>query len=69
MTGTLESFTVIRVGMPGAPYVVAVVRTDAGLTTARLDVDVDRLPAIGTALRDVSGAGIPTYAVAEEVPA
>ncbi|MEV6013090.1 OB-fold domain-containing protein [Streptomyces sp. NPDC051976] len=38
---TLESYTVIRVGVPDAPYVVGVIRDGARLITARLDAPAD----------------------------
>jgi hypothetical protein len=48
---TLESSVVIRVGAPGAPYAVAVVRDCEGLHSGRLLVDdFDDMPPIGTLL-------------------
>ena len=61
---TLESRTVIRVGMPDAPYIVGVVRGPKGLRSARIRGDVDNLPAPGSPLELVSeGPHYPTYQV------
>lgn len=51
-TVRLEAATVIRVPPPGVEpgYVVAVVRTPAGLRTARLLCPPDAVPVPGTAL-------------------
>lgn len=51
---TLESYTVIRVGVPDAPYVVGVIRDGARLITGRLDAPADVPVPIGAPVTTVS---------------
>ncbi|TCC37392.1 OB-fold domain-containing protein [Kribbella capetownensis] len=62
---TLESYTVIRVGVPDAPYVIGVIRDGAQLITGRLDAAADIPVRIGTPVSAVSHDGDYTlYSVA-----
>jgi len=47
-SSALYAVTVIRVGTPDVPYVVAVVAQNGTLRTGRLIVDPDAVPPIGT---------------------
>ncbi len=53
----LESYTVIRVGVPDAPYVVGVLRDGDSLETGRLDVPAGTTLDIGASVTRVEHDG------------